>query len=490
MRESAAFTAADEVRFLDEFSAALAPDDHRARLDHLAWRGLAAEAQRTSPLVDEGYRELIGARLSLRGGQADTAARLAAVPERLRRDPGLLYERVRARRRDGDTAGAARLLLEPPDALGQPRRWWNERRRAYRGALDDGDARLAYRLAAGHRQTGGIGFSDSEWHAGWIALRFLDLPADARSHFERMWARVDTPISRARAAYWTGRAAAAAGDMRDAQHWYEVAAEFGTAFYGQEAARELGRRQLRLGAPLPSADPAGLRAGELARLASMLAQANDTSFLPTFSRALVRDAEGAGAIGDAIRYAQELGRWDAAIGGYIPLYRAGVLSAEASHPVPPSFRGLLRPADGDVTPARALAIARQESRFVLDAVSPAGARGLMQLMPATARLVAKDLGVPADIGRLTRDADYNAKLGTRYLGDLLRRFDDPALAAAGYNAGPGRSVAWVERFGDPRARDVHGYIDWLESIPFGETRNYVQRVLEGDRVYSALLAGG
>jgi soluble lytic murein transglycosylase len=333
-----------------------------------------------------------------------------------------------------------------------------------------------------------VGFANAEWHAGWIALRFLDRPEDALAHFERLWDGVDTPISSARAAYWAGRAAEDLGLERAAERWYGRAAAFGITFYGQEASLELGRDRLAFGRTLPAADPDGLRASALGRLARALAAVDDDWMLPIVTAQLIRNARTAGEIGDAIRLAQEVGRYDAAIRGYIPLARAGDVNAAASHPLPAAYRGLLEPADG-VSPALALAVARQESRFVRDAVSPAGARGLMQLLPGTARAVARDAGLPVDVGRLTVDPDYNAALGTRYLGGLLDRFDDTALAAAGYNAGPSRAVAWRTDLGDPRALDRAAWLDWLERIPFAETRNYVQRILEGERVYAELLAG-
>ena len=488
-RDSSAFTAVDDAAFLAEFADALTAADHRARLDDLAWRGLETEARRTLPFVDDAdYRRLIDARLWLRSGRYGVDAKLAAVPPALAGDAGLRFERVRYRRLRDDDAGAREILLDPPREPGYAERWARERRIAYRGALAEDDYRLAYRLAAGHRQAAGTGFSDAEWHAGWIALRWLDRPDDALTHFERMWERVDTPISLARAAYWAGRAAAELGLEREAQRWYERAAAYGISFYGQEAALELGRDRLAFTRTLPARDPQGLAGSELGRLALRLAAVDDTLILPHVANQLIRNAASPGEIGDAIALAQRTGRWDAAIRGYIPLARAGEVNAAASHPVPGAYQGLMRPAAG-VSPALALAVARQESRFLTYVVSPAGARGLMQLLPTTAVAVARDAGLPADVARLTRDPDYNAALGTRYLGGLLARFDDTALAAAGYNAGPGRPVAWSAEHGDPRAMSPDDRLDWLERIPFAETRNYVQRILEGERVYAELLAG-
>jgi soluble lytic murein transglycosylase len=488
-RESSAFTAGDEVVFLREFGAVLGEADHRARLDDLAWRGLEREAARTLPLIDDtGYRTLIEARLWVRSGRYGVDAKVAAVPETYLDDAGLRYERARFRRLRDDAAGARAILLDPPVEAGEPGRWWRERRIAYRGALAEEDYRTAYRLAARHRQVDGLGFADAEWHAGWIALRHLDRPEDALAHFERLWDGVDTPISLARAAYWAGRAARALDLERDAARWFERAAAFGISFYGQEAAFTLGREHLAFARTLPADDPEALAASELGRLARVLATVDDTLILPHVTERLVANASTPGAIGDAIRLAQRAGRWDTAIRGYIPLARAGEVNAAASHPLPSHYAGLLEPAAG-VSPALALAVARQESRFLGDAVSPAGARGLMQLLPTTASAVARDAGLPVDTARLTRDPDYNAALGTRYLGGLLARFDDTALAAASYNAGPSRAVRWQTDLGDPRALSREAWLDWLERIPFSETRNYVQRILEGERVYAELLAG-
>lgn len=488
-RESSAFTAGDDAIFLREFGAVLGEGDHRARLDDLAWRGLEREAERTLALVDdEGYRKLIEARLWVRSGRYGVDAKVAAVPERWLDDAGLRYERARFRRLRDDAAGARAILLDPPADAGEPGRWWRERRIAYRGALAEEDYRTAYRLAARHRQPDGLGFADAEWHAGWIALRYLDRPEDALAHFERLWDGVDTPISLARAAYWAGRAARALDLERAAARWFERAAAFGISFYGQEAAFTLGRERLAFARRLPADAPEALAASELGRLVGVLAEVDDTLILPRLTAQLVANASTPGEIGDAIRLAQRAGRWDTAIRGYIPLARAGDVNAAASHPLPSHYAGLLEPADG-VSPALALAVARQESRFLGAAVSPAGARGLMQLLPTTASAVARDAGLPVDTARLTHDPDYNAALGTRYLGGLLDRFDDTALAAASYNAGPSRAVRWQTDLGDPRAMGREAWLDWLERIPFVETRNYVQRILEGERVYAELLAG-
>jgi len=486
-RQGTGFTEADEKAFLAEFKSILTLEDHRARLDALAWQGLEAQARRTLVFVDDGYRKLINARLWVRHAKPGVDARVAAVPPALANDPGLLYERARFRRRAGNLSGAAEILLSPPVELGDWQLWWEERRIAYRYALRNGNAELAYRLAAVHGLIGGQGFADCEWHAGWIALRFLNRPAEALAHFERMWEAVDTPISRGRAAYWAGRAAATFGDKKLAQTWYAQGAAYGISFYGQESTREIDG-VINFERRLPTADLDAYRKAELPRLALLLAQVKDTLILPDITDAMVLRAEGLSGIANAITVAMEAQRFDSAIRGNIPLFQAGCLTAAASHPIPMVFSGLLQPVDPDVPPALALAVARQESRFDIAAISSKGARGLMQVMPATARQIARQHGLPADTGRLIHDPEYNARLGTHYLGDLLRRFNHVALAAAAYNAGPQRAQQWIDALGDPRRLDHYDFIDWLEQIPFHETRNYVQRIIEGHRIYELLLA--
>lgn len=480
------FTEADEKAFITEFESVLTLEDHRERLNALVWRGLETPARRALAYVDDDYRKLITARLWVRYAKPGVDARVAAVPSALVNDPGLLYERARFRRRAGNLAGAAEILLVPPADLGDPLLWWEERRIVIRIALKNGNFNLAYRLAASHGFSDGPGFSDCEWHAGWIALRFLERPMDALVHFERMWKAVDTPISRGRAAYWAGRAASAIGDSDLAHTWYARGAVFGNAFYGQESAKEINGGFM-FERRLPTAELDAYRKGELPRLALLLAQVKDTLILQNITDAMVLGAEGLTGIANAIAVAQEAGRFDSVIRGNIMLSQAGCLTVAASHPIPIGFSGLLHPADPDVPPALALAVARQESRFDIAAVSKKGAQGLMQLMPATARQIARRQGIPADISLLTLDPDYNARLGAYYLGDLLRRFNNVALAAAAYNAGPQRVQDWIKTLGDPRRLDHYDFLDWVEQIPFYETRNYVQRVIEGQRVYALLL---
>jgi soluble lytic murein transglycosylase len=342
----------------------------------------------------------------------------------------------------------------------------------------------AYRYAASHQLTGGSDFAQLEWLSGWIALRGLGDPGRAAGHFLRMWHEVDTPISKGRAAYWLGRAYEAEGAQRRATEWYARAADEPTAFYGQLAAEKLGLNMApRVAARDGAADwrSGSFADGSLPDAVRLLLAADHGTRARWFLTAHGETLESRGDFAALGALALDLGRPDAAVRIAKSAARKGHVIMDIYYPVT-DLAGF----DGAIEPALAKAIARQESELNPEAVSPAGARGVMQLMPATAEQVARRLGLRYDRGRLTRDALYNARLGTTYMAEMLERYGGATiLAAAAYNAGPHRVDAWLAANGDPR-RGVDP-IDWIENIPFTETRNYVQRVMEGLHVYRARL---
>lgn len=476
----------DERAVLAAHGDRLQAADHRARLDRLLWDGREAAARRMLPHVDREHRALAEARLRLRGDRSPDAA-VAAVPPALLGTAGLAYERVRWRRVKGLDSGAQAILLDPPSSLGRPKLWWDERSIQVRRALRTSQYRLAYRLAAGHGLESGAELAEAEWTAGWLALRFTREPERAAAHFQRMADIVRTPISRARASYWSGRAASALGRTEAAQRHYRDAAAFPHTFYGQLAATELGlviQPKLTQVAAASVADPGDHALGRTARLLCELgAHERAVPFVVQLARNAGDDAAARGAL----RLARDCGRADLAVRAAKALPPEREVTLEASHPIP-RIAALTGRRPSLPEPALRLAVTRQESQFDPMARSPAGARGLMQLMPPTARSMARDLGLPFAIERLTRDPDYNARLGVRYLERQLVRFDgEVVLALAAYNAGPGRVAEWLATYGDPRGGDAHRWIDWIELIPFTETRNYVQRVLESREVYARRL---
>ncbi len=466
------------------FGSLLRPEDHVARLDRLVWESRAKEAKRMFPYVDAGYQRLAEARLRLRamGGGVDGA--IAQVPRELRDDPGLLYERTRWRRRKGRDESAREILGSPPEELGRPKFWWRERSIQIRRTLADGNISEAYTLAANHGQIASLTFSEAEWLAGWIALRFLDEPHDAYRHFARVHSVVHMPISRARAAYWSARAAEAAGDREGAILWYGAGATYPGTFYGQLSAARLGAPDAPLmrqaEPPRPASKPKLLN-HELVAATRLLAALEVEDLVKAFVLHLSDLAKSESDHAIVAELALSLDRPNYAIHAAKRGTRDGYVSNKRLFPlvdVP-----FARP-DEELEHALVLAITRQESLFDTAARSRAGARGLMQLMPATAKLVARKLEVKYQRRELTADPAYNVSLGSAYLYEMIETYDGSyLLAIAAYNAGPGNVQRWLRANGDPRRDPSVDIVDWIEMIPIAETRNYVQRVLEGLQVY-------
>ncbi|HEV7370983.1 lytic transglycosylase domain-containing protein [Arenibaculum sp.] len=481
------FTPDEERELLRRFGGFLTAADHAARLDRLVWDGNAGAARRMYPVVDAGWKALAEARLALTGARPGVDGLIRAVPDRLREHPGLLYERLRWRRRKDLEDGALEIIRAKPAELGRPAAWWSEQHILARRAIERGDYALAYRLAAEHGQRDGLPFAQAEFLAGWLALRFLDRPEDALRHFHSLYENVGSPISLSRGAYWAGRAAEALRRPDEATRWYGLAAQHVTTFYGMLAAERLSHGgPLRLPAePAPSAEAEAAFAGrELVRIARMLNQISpETDREGPFLRRLGLDAANAEEHALISRLALDLSRPDLAVW-------TGKQGAQNAIVVADGYPVIDMPRPGVPDPALVHALIRQESTFDRRAVSPVGARGLMQLMPGTAREVAGKLGLTHSNVRLTDDPEYNITLGNWYVQNLLDRFNGSyVLATAAYNAGPSRVQGWLRQFGDPRAEGVD-VIDWIEMIPIYETRNYVQRVMEGMYVYRARLNGG
>jgi soluble lytic murein transglycosylase len=484
------FSAREEKRFLHKYRRILTRDDHIARLDNLLWDYRRTAANRMLPLVPDDYRSLAQARMRLQRRQSGLDKAIEAVPASLRNDPGLTFDRMRWRRQKGSDRGVLEVLLDPPEELGRPALWWFERELQIRRALRKRNFALAYDLASRHRQTAGDAFAEAEWLAGWLALRFLNQPNAALRHFNLLYAAVRAPVDRASAAYWAGRSAAALGNPTLAAQWYRVAAAVPIAYYGQLAAEELGEA----GRPLPDppratpAQRAAFQSQELVRVARMLIEADATEQLAPFLIRLGEQAASVTQVGLVAELAATSGRPHlvAQVGRHTAYY--GAPNHVAAFPIP-EIAGLMRPAPGEPEAALLMGVGRQESMFNPWVSSHAGARGLLQLIPRTAFLMARQLGLPYSPGRLIGDPDYNVRLGSHYLKTLLKHYDgEVALAVAAYNAGPRRVDEWIRLHGDPRRRDRSALIDWIELIPFDETRNYVQRVIEGRNLYRRRLA--
>jgi soluble lytic murein transglycosylase len=482
------FSRKEEAAFIRRHGRHLRPGDHSSRLEQLLWDRNWRDANRMLPRVSKAYAKLGKARIVLQTQSPGVDQAIHAVPEELAGDPGLLFDRARWRRLKRKHDGAKEILSDPPDRLVRPERWWFERSYHVRRAIEAREFEDAYKLVSRHGQLSGGDYAEAEWLSGWLALRFINRPKTAFRHFVRLYDRVVAPVRQARAAYWAGRSAAALGDQAGAVAWYRRAALHSASFYGQLARVELNGEAVLTLAPEPTVDErAAFEAKELAALARMLIAVDDRRYLDDVLKELAEKAETASEIGMIADYANAAGR--PALLARLGRSAAfdGKVYEKAAFPIP-KIEGLLKPA-AEVEPSLLLGVARQESMFRRDAKSPAGARGLLQLIPSTARLVAKRSKQPYDRDRLLADHDYNAALGGHYLELLIERFDGALpLVLAAYNAGPLRVKRWIETHGDPRESDRHAMVDWIELIPYAETRNYVQRVLEGHEVYRRRLA--
>ena len=483
-------TIEDEAAFAARFGLLLRPEDHLARIDRLLWDHHTAAAQRLLPLVDAAHQAVAGARIAFIDDRSDLEEALARVPAALENDPGLAYEKLRWRRKKDNIAGAVDLLQQPPATLGRPALWWSERNLVARRLLERGDAATAYRLVAAHGLTEGQPLAEAEFLAGWLALRHLGQAERAYDHFQRMLAAVSSPMSRSRGAYWSARAAEAEGNSDLAKEWYAKAAAAPTMFYGQLSLAALGKEgplALPSEPPVPAAEAADFDGRELVQVARELAEIDpviNTDRIGVFLRRMIRDATTPAEWVLLARLATELRQPEEAIFAAKQAFQSGVVLIATGYPAPPLAH------NGGIEAGLALALIRQESSFNTWTISGPGARGLMQLMPGTARQVAAKLGLPADDARLTRDPDYNIRLGTTYMRGLIERYGGSyLLAIAAYNAGTSRVDEWLGKYGDPRGRTIDP-LDWMESIPFNETRNYVQRVLEALQVYRQRLGAG
>ncbi|HYF07236.1 MAG TPA: lytic transglycosylase domain-containing protein, partial [Acetobacteraceae bacterium] len=476
-----------EANFLNRNAGTLTAEDHWRRFDRLAFARDFAGASRAAQALGGAQRGAAELRLALAADRPEGDPAAGPNP-----DIGVALERARLlRRRDRDIEAAqvwraAEALQSGLDGT-RAAAVWAERQVLARKLLRLGQDALAYRVAAFHGQSApGEPRQEAEFLAGFIALRRLNDPAAAERHFAAIARDSASLITRARGAYWEGRALAARDETRRARERFAAAAAFPVAYYGQLGALALGEDSARIAArinAMPTAAPprdrhAAFMEHELARVVVTLADLGDTRRARVFLLRLEQMARDATDRALAARLAVQIGRPDHAVWVARRAGATGAVLLQDGWPAP------YQPPVSSPERAIILAITRQESNFDPEAVSSANARGLMQLLPSTAQLVARRLNLRHQPGMLTADPAHNMRLGAAYLDQMLERYGSLALAAAAYNAGPGRVDEWLGTYGDPRAAGVDK-LDWIELIPFAETRNYVQRVIENVVIYRA-----
>jgi soluble lytic murein transglycosylase len=489
---AASFDRASELEVLAAHGALLPLEVQDARLARLLYGSDEEAIRRQLPRASHGAVQKATLRRLLQKNPKQGLAQYAASA--LKNDAGVMFDAARAMRPLGRTEEARRLLLgvARSDDPAIPRlRVWSEI------VLDAGDAmrehayRDAYELVSLHHLEPGTEFADAEFLAGWIALTYLSKPDLALKHFQSLEKNVSRPISVARAEYWTGRAFDALKKKGEARAHYAIAARKPETFYGQLALTRIEAHPvLRLASepPMPAAQHPWAK-DERAQAFRILAAAGARDLARDFALRMAGDELTTAKAAALIAMANEAGDHVLALKIAKHAEYQDVIVTDALNPT--AIAGLPEPSDAlSIPKADLLALVRQESEFDPAAVSTAGARGLMQLMPAAAKERAKTLGLPYSLSRLTSDAQYNVKLGTTHFRAFFEAWRGSyVLAIASYNAGAGNVRKWIKTYGDPRdpAIDV---VDWIEAIPFAETRNYVQRVIENIEVYRSRLAGG
>ncbi len=483
-----------ESMAIEAFGDLLTRADHKARMDRRLYADDSEAGLRAAQRLGANEVAIAKARIAVTDKGGNAKALLDAVPAEVRNDPVYVLSRIQWLRRNDKAADAAQLMLEAPREAALANdvdEWWSERRLIARKLLDADDAQGAYRIA----RDAAIPVKENaraELHftAGWIALRFLNDPSTALAHFARISQGVSNPITLARGSYWQGRAYEAMGRRDESRSHYETAARFTTAYYGQLARARLGLGEIALNPPpQPSREKrAALLSLEVVRAAEILYAIDAKDFVAPMVQDLAEKAQDVGALVVLAELAQS--HHDARamlLIGKTVLGRGFSFDHFAFPNVGvPKYASLTREVDRSVV----YAIVRQESAFQAKVASAANAQGLMQIMPGTGRALAKKFGLAFDRKRLGQDPVYNAQLGSAELSDLLQDYRGSYIMTfAAYNAGRGSVKKWVAQYGDPRDPNVDP-VDWVERIPFSETRNYVQRVMENMQVYRVRLGGG
>lgn len=472
-----------------DFGADLTKADYKYRADRLMYKEQVGPSLHYASLAGPDVVALERARAAAIA-EAPADKLIAAVPEALRKDPGLILAEAQRLRRSDKLMEAATLIQSAPHDPAQlvdGDEWWTERRMLARRLLDNGNINAAYVICATHSATSTETRIDAEFHAGWIALRFMNEPTRASYHFAQAAKLAETPTSVARIAYWQGRTAEAtsAPDALDrANAFYRKAAEYGSTYYGQIARQIIGSANDLV--QNPEGEASGVERIEAIRVIELLYAAGDHEAAYSLAVDAANSLQDKRQIAALSTVIERLGDAHLALTIGKMIGQRGFAVDNLAFPTfgIPHYDEV----QNSAAPAVVYAIARQESAFMPAVVSKAGAKGLMQMIDATARRTATKAGLPFDGNRLVTDAAFNAQLGAAHLGELLaEQGGSYILTFAAYNAGGGRVKQWIDAYGDPRNPGVDP-IDWVERIPFTETRNYVQRVLANMNVYKSIFA--
>ena len=479
----------NDLRYFSKiFKKFLTQQDYTLRADYFAYEAKYQDLRDTIEYLNPDYQKLYNARAALfTKRSADNL--IAQVPQYLKEDPGLIYDRIKWRRKKARFDDALTLINQSAsDSLERNQYLAKERLSIARDKIQDKEFKTAYEILKDHRLKDGSDYAEIEWHLGWLALSFLNQPDAALAHFLRMNAAVSYPISKARAAFWIGKTYKKLGQVNQANTWFKTGSQYGTTFYGQLSHKEIDEKKFSINNSFKFSEEKYeefKKNNPLAKSVIVLKELNRTRYTKDILRHLgdVDQNKTAEEISMAGLLAQDIERYDFAIQIAKNASYKNLNFLEISYPkidVPKQIKDQ-KILDSSVI----LALIRQESEFDTSATSRVGAKGLMQIMPATGKLLSKVTNIDFSREKLTRDKDYNLALGSYYISDLDDLFGSQYLAFAAYNAGPNRVEKWIKTHGDPRKKQIDA-IDFIELIPFHETRNYVQRVSENINVYEYL----
>ena len=465
--------------------------DYINRADYLAWENKYWDLKRMLPYLPKDYQLLYTARQILMSKSYGVDQAIKNVPQKFKNDAGLNHDRLKWRRKRGRIDSSLEILFSiknNKDYLVRPDKWWVERAIMSRALIYKNKYETAYKVASQHSLDKGSEFAEAEWLSGWIALSFLNDPILAVDHFNNFYQNVSYPISLARGAYWLGRSYEKIGDKRQSEDWYREATKYLTTYYGQLAFLKINPSQnfeLEEQADVKDDYRKYFYNKELVKITHLLNELNKDKYTKNILRHLANDNIASGSEILAAELATNISRYDFAIQvSKLASYEKRFHNT-FNYPiisVPQYVNGRKIPETAFI-----LSLIRQESEFDMRANSHVGAQGLMQIMPYTAKLVAKQAKLPYSKSRLTSDPEYNINLGSHYIAGLILQYDGAyPFATAAYNAGPKRVKHWKKINKDPQKKQID-FVDWVELIPFKETRNYVQRVMENYNVYRYIL---
>lgn len=488
------FSAEKEQQFLTNYGNKLTQENHIARINRLLWDNKTQDAKRIFYLVNEDYQKLFSAIITIDKNTKNISNIISSVPRSLRNSDLLAYEVIMWYKDNNKSLDdIVDMMQDVPANVSNQQKWWSLRKLYGRELIKSKNYKAAYKILSNHGlKAGSNDFADAEWTAGWVALRFLDKPKIAYNHFNNLYLNVTYPVSLSRAAYWLGMASNAMGDKPKAIDWYKVATKYPTYFYGQLAIHKhrvldsVGSQNdiiLPKDPDILSDDIKSISKEDSVKAAYILALIGDKKNSTKIFEYAVTNAKTDGEIAAIMKVVNEMNNKE------LDVKISKVAAKRNVFFIKDKFQ-IIKEIENDSYAPLVHAIIKQESGFAPSALSSVGAIGFMQLMPGTAELVCKKMGIKYNRHKLATDVNYNVVLGSYYIKSLIDQFNgSELLAIASYNAGPGASQRWIKDFYDPRdQKDVDMVVDWIELITYAETRNYVQRIMENLIVYKYLMS--